>query len=61
MSTKNNTPTYLIDEFQMEMLKAIANRLCGGSDAMRDEGNILWTVFWQIQDNLISENEEDEK
>jgi hypothetical protein len=27
-------------------LEAMAARLCGGSDKMRDEGNLLWLLVW---------------
>jgi len=42
---------FVIDDFLLDKLKVCADRLCAGSDAMRDEGNYLWSVVWQIQDN----------
>ena len=33
--------TYTFDEEAWAKLRAMAGRLCGGSDKMRDEGNLL--------------------
>lgn len=49
---------YLVDGVQLERIKVSANRLCAGSDAMRDEGNALCALIWQIQDQETSENDE---
>jgi hypothetical protein len=32
---------YLVEPEVFEMLRGVARRLCGGSDRMRDEGNLL--------------------
>lgn len=44
---------YAIDEFQMRILKRMAERLCAGSDKVRDEGNALWLIIWEAERHAI--------
>jgi hypothetical protein len=36
---------YLIEAEDYAKLQRMADRLCGGSDKMRDEGNALWLIL----------------
>lgn len=45
---------FVVDDFLLGKLKSCADRLCAGSDAMRDEGDHLWNVIWQIQGNAAT-------
>ena len=49
------TTTRYIDAEQIAKLRAIADRLQGGSDKMRDEGHKLWLIVGEIADQHIEE------
>jgi hypothetical protein len=55
----------LMDASHLSWLRQIATALCSGSDVMRDQGNALWLVIWEIEgiNNLAAQeacNEEQE-
>lgn len=43
----NDDPVLIFEEDGIKALRAMADRLCGGSDKMRDEGNLLVTLMAQ--------------
>ncbi len=55
---KTETIGYLIEPDQMKKLRNYAIALCAGSDAMRDIGNPLWVLIWDIESMEIKEGDE---
>jgi hypothetical protein len=49
---------YVIEPDQMQKLRKIADRLCGGSDKMRDEGNALVLVIESANEHPLFEDDE---
>jgi hypothetical protein len=39
----------VMDDRHLQWLRQLATALCSGSDAMRDQGNALWLVIWEIE------------
>jgi hypothetical protein len=46
---------HIVEEDAMAKLKGIAHRLCAGSDKMRDEGNLLWVLIYQMPEISIDD------
>lgn len=44
---------YGIESEDLSKLRAMAARLCAGSDKMRDEGNLLMALIWRIEANSL--------
>jgi hypothetical protein len=47
-----------LSPIKCEKLKKIADRLCGGSDKMRDEGNALVLVIESANEHPLFEDDE---
>ena len=40
---------HALDDEGFNKLRAIADNLCGGTDRMRDNGNLLWLLIYEME------------
>jgi hypothetical protein len=47
---------YIVEAEILAKLERMASRLCGGSDKMRNEGNLLWVLIDDIKQLPLKED-----